>query len=46
MDFRGKVMERGSRLEVIEPLHLAKEIWDANLASVKLYEKRKDLSEV
>ncbi len=46
MDFRGKIMERGSRLEVLEPLHLAKEIWDANLASVKLYEKRKDLSEV
>jgi hypothetical protein len=46
MDFRGKIMERGDRLEVMEPGHLANEIELAHLHSVKLYENRKDILKV
>ena len=46
MDFRGKIMERGERLEVMEPEHLATEIEAAHLQSVKLYENRKDILKV
>lgn len=46
MDFRGKIMERGERLKVMEPEHLAAEIEAAHLQSVKLYENRKDILKV
>ena len=46
MDFRGKLMERSDRLEVIEPQHLAQEIEQMHLNSVKLYENREESSKV
>ena len=46
MDFRGKLMERSDRLEVIEPQHLAKEIELMHLNSVNLYKNRVESSKV
>lgn len=46
MDFRGKILERGSRLKVMEPQHLAEEIREIHTESVNLYEKDEDCSEV
>lgn len=46
MDFRGKLMERSDRLEVIEPQHLAQEIEQMHLNSVNLYKNRVDISKV
>ena len=37
MDFRGKILERGGRLKVMEPQHLAEEIREIHLESVNLY---------
>lgn len=46
MDFRGKLMERSDRLEVIEPQHLAQEIEQMHLNSVNLYKNRVESSKV
>lgn len=39
MDFRGKLMERGSRIKVMEPEHLAKELMEEFEKSVKIYKE-------
>lgn len=45
-DIRGKIMERGRRLEVLEPCHFADEIAEELLETVKRYKLRRNSSEV
>ena len=45
-DFIGKLMERGSRIKVLEPASVVAKIWAKHAESVKLYEDSKDFSEV
>lgn len=45
-DFIGKLMERGSRIKVLEPASVVIKIWAKYTESVKLYEEIEDFSEV
>jgi predicted DNA-binding transcriptional regulator YafY len=38
LDFVGKLMERGDRIKVLEPQHLAEEIREKHEKAVNLYE--------
>ena len=46
MDFRGKLLERGDRLMVMEPQHLAEEVMAIHQESVKRYKRREDFMKV
>ena len=46
MDFRGKLLERGDRLMVMEPQHLAEEIMAIHQESVKRYKRSEDFMKV
>lgn len=46
MDVKGKILERGSRLKVMEPLHLAVEIRGILMESVNNYKMDEDFSGV
>ena len=39
LDFEGKLMERGDRIKVLKPQHLAEKIREKHKSSVKLYEE-------
>ena len=45
-DFIGKLMERGSRVKVMEPASVVAKIWAKHAESVKLYEEIEESSEV
>ncbi len=46
MDLRGKIMERGDRVKVLEPQHLADEILEILLNTVNNYKREKELTEL
>ena len=45
-DFIGKLMERGSRIKVLEPASVVAKIWTKYAESVKLYENNEETFEV